>query len=94
MPPEKPPVAQGNTGGGVRVKRGFVFPIRPSPLSNREDDQAMRASGPCADIVIEIELEIRIAFETITGHVEDVDLQVAFGIDHTTWGEVFDEEIV
>jgi len=54
----------------------------------------MRASGPCADIVIEIELEIRIAFETITGHVEDVDLQVAFGIDHTTWGEVFDEEIV
>src|SRR6266446_5353415 len=35
-----------------------------------------------------------IAFQMITENVDDVDLHVAFCIDHTAWYEVFDEEVI
>ena len=59
-----------------------------------QQNHSMRACRTGADIAIEIEIESRIEFQTITAHIDDVDLVVAFRLDNTPGCQVFDQKVI
>lgn len=71
-----------------------LTPIFPLVLSSGEEDHFVRTCWPGEDIVAKIELETLIELQMIAENVDDVDLHVAFCIDHTAWYEVLDEEVI
>jgi hypothetical protein len=54
----------------------------------------MWAGGSSADVPFEIEVELRIEFQTIAVHVDDMDLPVAVYLDHPARHQIFNQEVI
>jgi len=64
--------------------------IVPTPECN----QRTRMSRSIRDIVTEIQVEACIQLHVIAEHIDDMDLHIAFGIDHTSRSEILHQEVV
>ena len=46
------------------------------------------------NVVAKIKFEALIEFQAIAKHVDDMNLHIAFRIDHTARYEIFDQEVI